>query len=69
MKVLCHVMQVSRSGFYDGVRRDDTDSEREQLVGRVREIHKRKAAASGVGAWRLPCNERGLRWGAIRPGT
>ena len=47
VKVLCHVTQVSRSGFSDWVRRGDTDSEREQLVGRVREIPKRKRGSFG----------------------
>lgn len=47
MQVLCRVMQVSRSGFYDWARRDESDPEREALILRVQEIHARKRGSYG----------------------
>ena len=40
--MLCKVMQVSRSGFYNWVKRGKStrDQERERLIPRVKEIHK-----------------------------
>lgn len=45
--VLCRVMQVSRSGFYDWCRRDGCDLERQRLIERVRAIHRHKRGSYG----------------------
>lgn len=46
MAVLCRVMQVSRSGFYDW-RRRGLDDQRRVLLHEVREIHRRKRGSYG----------------------
>ena len=46
MALLCRVMQVSRSGFYDW-RRRGPDDHRQALHREVREIHRRKRGSYG----------------------
>ena len=48
MVILCRVMQVSRSGFYDWRRRDEgLDPKRRRLIERVRAIHTRIRGSYG----------------------
>lgn len=56
-------MQVSRSGFYDWIRRDDTDPEREQLIEWVEEIHERKRGSFGSRRMALALQREGFAVG------
>ena len=48
MHTLCRVMQVSRSGFYDWLRRShEQDPQHAYLLERVRAIHKRTRGSYG----------------------
>ena len=59
-------MRVSRSGFYDWLKRDSTDSAREQLVVRVQAIHERKRGSFGSRRMALALRREGFAVGRHR---
>jgi len=66
VQVLCRVLGVSRSGFYDWGRRVRTDAEREELVERVQAIHQRKRGRLGSRGMALALQREGFRVGRYR---
>ncbi len=63
MRVLCRVLQVSRSGFYDWCRRERTNPERERLIERVKAIHERKRGSYGSRQMSLALRREGFEVG------
>jgi hypothetical protein len=63
--MLCRVLGVSRSGFYDYLRRQerDPDPERAEMLEWVKDI----AEASDHGAWPRRCGRWDIGWDGIRP--
>lgn len=59
MQVLCRVLRVSRSGFYDWRRRDQSDPARLRLIERVQAIHQRKRGSYGSRRMSLALRQEG----------
>lgn len=60
--VLCRVLRVSRSGFYDWCHRTP-DAERVALLGRVRRIHERKRRSYGSRSMATALTREGVTTG------
>jgi putative transposase len=63
VKVLAQVMQVSRSGFYDWLRRDGIDPQRQALRERVQAVHQRKRGSYGSRRMALALQREGFEVG------
>jgi putative transposase len=63
VKVLARVMQVSRSGFYDWLRRDGSDPQRQGLRERVQAVHQRKRGSYGSRRMALALQREGFEVG------
>lgn len=61
--MLCRVMQVSRSGFYDWARREPVDPGRQQLIERIQDIHRRKRGSYGSRRMSLALKREGFEVG------
>lgn len=66
VSVLCRVLRVSRSGFYDWSRRDGHDPVRAHLIERVQAIHARKRGSYGSRRMSLALRREGHAVGRYR---
>ena len=68
VSLLCRVLEVSRSGFYDWLDREASDREREdgRLKVLIRAIHKRSRGLYGVPRIHAELRTRGVRVGRKR---
>ena len=69
IKVLCEVMQVSRSGYYAWRKRDDSARRKEngRLVPLVRELHRQSDRTYGARRMADDIREQGIPCGRYRP--
>ena len=66
MAVLCRVMVVSRSGYYDWCARELVDPERQRLIARVKAIHQRKRGSYGSRRMSVALQREGFAVGRYR---
>jgi putative transposase len=66
VRICCHVLEVSPSGYYGFVRRRGNDIRQADLIARIREVHRRSRQTYGSRRIMRQLNKNGLVIGRYR---